>query len=403
MFGWTGATVTTERRAVPGDPPIRVLVILEAATIDGVAKPILEFAREAARLGPETAILEVSLAAFNRRRPELDHRFVRAVQECGSPLIVIHERHVFDFGVIPQLRATVQRCQPDVIWTNGVKTHLLVRLAGLHKGRRWLAFHHGYTATNLKIRLYNQLNRWSLRAAGQVATVCVVFAADLERSGVEPERICVQRLPFRPFSAVAPDRAVRLRRELGLHAGTSVLVSIGRLSKEKGHADLVRAVARLRHRARDLPCCLLVVGNGPEQSGLTRLCRKLGLTGEVRLVGYQEDVRPYLALADVFVLPSHSEGSPNALLEAMAVGVPVVATSVGGIPDMVESEKNALLVEDRDVSGLAEAIERILRDLQLRERLTSAGYEVIARYAPETCFLSILSNLLSDGVPARAS
>lgn len=390
------------RQAVPGGSPIRVLVFLEAAAVDGVAKPVLEFAREAARLRRQDVALDISLAVFSRRT-EPEQYFIRAVQECGVPLTVIHEKHVFDFGVIPQLRAVVRTFRPDTIWTNGVKLHFLVRFAGLHKGRGWTAFHHGYTTTNLKNRLYNQLDRWSLRAADRVVTVCASFAADLERSGAAREPISVQHLPFRPFPAVPPDRAILLRRELGLAGEMRVLVTVGRLSKEKGHDDLIRAVARLRDQAPDLPCCLLVVGRGPEQAGLTRLCRKLGLADTVRLVGYRDDVMPYLALADVFVLPSHSEGSPNVLLEAIAAGVPVVATSVGGVPEMVENEKHALLVPDRDVAGLASAIERILRDPELRGRLTSAGREIIDRHSPETCFQSMVSSLLDGVGPDRAS
>ncbi|HEY1220766.1 MAG: glycosyltransferase [Bryobacteraceae bacterium] len=386
------------REGVPGGSPIRVLVLLEAAAIDGVAKPILEFAREAVRLRREKTALEVSLAVFSRRGEPAEH-FIRAVQECGVPLTVIRERHVFDFGVIPQLHSVVRSCQPDVIWTNGVKTHFLVRFSGLNKGCGWTAFHHGYTTTTFKTKLYNQLNRWSLRAADRVLTVCAAFAAELERNCAARERIRVQDLPFRPFPAISPDRAVRLRRELGLGEDTRVLVTIGRLSKEKGHADLIRAIARLRDRAPDLPCCLLVVGSGREEARLTRLCGKLGLEGAVRLVGYQEDVRPYLALADVFVLSSHSEGSPNVLLEAMAAEIPVVATSVGGVPEMMENEKHALLVPDRDVPALAGAIERVLRDSQLRGRLTSAGSEVVNRHAPETCFRSMVRNLLDRAVP----
>ena len=390
------------RAAAPGGSPTRVLVFLEAAAIDGVAKPVLEFAREAARLRLQESALDISLAVFTRRT-EPEGCFVRAVQECRLPLTVIHEKHVFDFGVIPQLRAVVRACDPDLIWTNGVKVHFLARFAGLHEGHRWTAFHHGYTSTNLKNRLYNQLDRWSLRRADRVLTVCAAFASDLEHSGAARERISVQRLPFRPFPAIPTDRAAQLRRELGLSAETRVVVNIGRLSKEKGHADLVRAIAGLRHQAPDLPCCLLVLGRGPEQAGLTRLCRKLGLGGAVRLVGYQNDIRPYLALADVFVLPSHSEGSPNVLLEAIAAGVPVVATSVGGVPEMVENEQHALLVADRDVAGLAGAIERILRDPQLGSRLTSAGRAIIDRRAPEACFQSMLSSLLCGVEPDHVS
>jgi glycosyltransferase involved in cell wall biosynthesis len=118
------------------------------------------------------------------------------------------------------------------------------------------------------------------------------------------------------------------------------------------------------------------------------LCRRLKLTAEVTLAGHQDDVRPYYAMADVFVLPSHSEGSPNVLLEAMSMGVPVVATSVGGIPELVTDE-SALLVEKRDVSALAAAISRVLEDRQLHESLKCAGRESVLRHTTDAYYEGI--------------
>jgi glycosyltransferase involved in cell wall biosynthesis len=221
-----------------------------------------------------------------------------------------------------------------------------------------------------------------------VITVCEPFAQELQLKGVSRSRIYVQHMPIRPSEPVAPSRVVELRTELGINDEAQVLLSVGRLSSEKGHADLIRAFHLLRQKPTG-PVHLVLVGDGPERSRLVRLCEQLELKGGVRLVGHQGDVQPYYAMADLFVLPSHSEGSPNVLLEAMSAGVPVIATAVGGVPELLSDERNALLVKRRDVSALTVAICRLLEDVALRERLKSKGLQSVLRHTPVAYYRAI--------------
>jgi len=129
---------------------------------------------------------------------------------------------------------------------------------------------------------------------------------------------------------------------------------------------------------------LVLVGDGPERERLGQAARAAWLEARVVFAGHQREVGPYYGLADVFVLPSHSEGSPNVLLEAMAAGVPVVATAVGGVPELVENEESALLVRPGDSATMAEAIGRLLADRELAERLArNAAVAVKARFSPD--------------------
>src|SRR5258708_7250490 len=127
----------------------------------------------------------------------------------------------------------------------------------------------------------------------------------------------------------------------------------------------------MRDLSGDLPLRLVLVGEGPERPRIERLLRSLNLTDFITLAGQQDDISPYYGIADVFLLPSLSEGCPNVLLEAMAAGVPVVATEVGGIPEVVTNLRDAILVKKRDMEGLAFATAELLKDRQLRERLVS--------------------------------
>jgi len=366
--------------------PIRILAFFESFGIMGAAKPVLEFAQEAAASGDRNVDLSTLLfVRGNEENPLID-----IVRGQGVPIDFVHERYGWDLHTFPQLRAVVEKRRPDVIWTNNSKSHFLARLTSLHRRAAWVAFHHGHTKVALRTRLYHQLDRWSLRAADRVVTVCDYFARDLQRMGVPASRISVQQNPIRLQPPPSEEEKCKLRAELGLPDGAMVLLTIGRLSQEKGHADLLRAMARLRQDPSASNVHLLIVGSGPEKDALVALRTQLGLDEVVQFCGQKDDVRPYYGIADVFVLPSHSEGSPNVLLEALAAELPIVATAVGGVPELLTHEVNALLVPMQDVAQLAGAMRRLLDDPALRQQLSENGKQEVARHDPRSYFQSIL-------------
>lgn len=363
------------------------MVFLEASTIAGAVKPVLEFARQAAAASSERAI-DMTMVLFSRAGQK--NNLIDAIAAENLPLKLITERHPFDIGAISQIRALAKELSPDIVWTNNTKSHFLVRMAGLHKSADWIAFHHGYTREAWRTRLYNEVDRFSLPHADRVVTVCNDFAQQLQRKGVSAARLRVIRNPIRPAPPSSELERTRARNQLGL-AGARVLLSVGRLSLEKGHADLLRAFARIRKRQGPaFGSRLVIVGDGPERQNLQALSSELKLEDAVRFAGYQADVAQYYAAADVFVLPSHSEGSPNVLLEAMAAHVAVVATAVGGVPEILSDQVNALLVPKQDEEELANAIERLLNDSRLAQQLATKGKDVVAQHDPQVYFRAIL-------------
>ncbi len=164
------------------------------------------------------------------------------------------------------------------------------------------------------------------------------------------------------------------------HTGRGTrLVFTGRLSEMKGLPIVFEAIARLR---RDWPDLVLsLAGDGPDRDLLASRIQALGIQDHVRMLGYRssEQIRDLLRESDVFVLPSFAEGVPVVLMEAMAGGVPVVATRIAGIPELVEDDVSGLLVPPGDPDCLAAAIERLVADAALRDRLGQAGRAVIER------------------------
>ncbi|MBI0477227.1 colanic acid biosynthesis glycosyltransferase WcaL [Sphingomonas sp. MA1305] len=151
------------------------------------------------------------------------------------------------------------------------------------------------------------------------------------------------------------------------------LIAVGRLSPEKGQAGLLEAVALLRDRG--VAIALTLVGDGPESASLRALATQLGVKALVRFVGRQDErtALASIAAADVLVLPSFMEGLPVVLMEAMALGVPVIATRVAGIPELVRDEVSGLLFDPADWHGLADTIARLAADPALRARLAAAA------------------------------
>jgi glycosyltransferase involved in cell wall biosynthesis len=371
---------------------IRVLSVIEARSVTGPVNTIFSLVRAARELPrpevPElalSAVTYVRMAGTQPAKPGGATELIEAAGEIGIDLDTLPESRRFDVSVLNGLRRLVETRRPDVIETHSLKSHFLLRLSGLARQFPWVAFHHGYTTTDFKMRIYNQLDRWSLRAPDRIVTVSDTFRKQLTRMGIERSRIVVLHNAIDPRwgSALRAAPAAAAKQSLGLDPGGRVILAIGRMSSEKGHAGLITAFSQLRSRRAGANLKLVIVGDGPERPSLAAQVRRLGLDGQVLLPGQQKDVRPFYAAADVFVLPSWTEGSPIVLLEAMCAGVPVVATRVGGIPE-IAGDDAALLVPPRDAAALTGAIERLLADAELRRAFTSRAREVLAeRHSPQ--------------------
>jgi glycosyltransferase involved in cell wall biosynthesis len=252
-------------------------------------------------------------------------------------------------GLVAYL-ATRLRRRPLVLSVRGSDIHLVER--------------------GLMARLHRQIYAWM----DIVVAVSEDIAHKLEGMGVPREKIRVvangvdQR--FRPGDR----RQARLR--LALPPEDFIVLFVGMLVPIKGLDVLIEALAKIEG-AKPV---VLLVGDGPLRSDLERQAADRGLVDHLRLVGRQssEEIPIWMAAADVLVLPSRSEGRPNVVLEAQACGLPVVATAVGGTPELVRDGKTGLLVESDDAQALAQAIERLRQDGELRDRLRGAGREQAA-------------------------
>jgi len=270
-----------------------------------------------------------------------------------------------DLAGLVELTRLLRRERPDIVHASSSKAGILGRLAAFLAGvpvriftvHGWaFAAHDGAPA-----RLY----RFADRAVEPLTTVTICVSDHAREVGLAagtcaPERTIV--IPNAVDVAGAP-RARPGGRERPL------ILAVGRLKAPKDFPTLVRALGDLPPQSFDA----VIVGEGPDRPRLEEDIRALGLSGRVSLAGERRDVPRLLADADVFVLPSRSEGHPVSVLEAMAAGVPVVASRVGGVAEQVADGETGLLVAPGDPAELAAALRRLAADPSLRRRLGAAG------------------------------
>jgi glycosyltransferase involved in cell wall biosynthesis len=239
------------------------------------------------------------------------------------------------------------------------------------------------------MRIYNGIDRIVLRYADRVVAVSGAMRDLLTRNGVSPDRITLIYNAIDPEDTRATTEASEIRARHGLAPGQKIIGVIGRLSPEKGQGVFLRAFKRVAERVPAVKA--LLIGDGPDKVDLERYCRESGLNDRVIFTGYKENIADYYQLLDILVLPSFTEGLPNTVLEAMLFSVPVLATSVGGVPEVIGKD-NGVLVPPNDPVVLADRMIELLQNDSVRKTIGINGRNsLFPRFAPDQRVASIVS------------
>jgi len=347
---------------------MRVLMAIDSYRVSGPAKGLLDFC-ESARGHVQPLVL-----AFQRGRREVTE-FRREADRRRIPMQVVWERWRYDVSALGRARRVAESFRPDVIQTHGYKANLVGVVLKWRLGVPWLAFSHGRTDEGPKTRLYHRLGDFVLRRADRIVAVSAARKAALIAQGVAPGKIAVVHNAVTLPSGCVDVAAVR--RELGLRGDRPLIAVIGRLSPEKGQAHCVGAMADV---VRALPGVqALLLGEGQDEGCLRAQAASLGLGEAVRFAGYRPDLDRLYPAIDLLVLPSLSEGLPNVVLEAMAHARAVVATRVGGVPEVVDDGVSGVLVPAADAPALAHAIVEMLQDAPRRAAMGEIARARIVR------------------------
>jgi glycosyltransferase involved in cell wall biosynthesis len=330
--------------------------------------------------GPERQMLGLALAlpadwrstflSFSERglcRPFLDE-----VRKHGLPGLELRHNFPDVRRAATEVARQLRKFRADVLCCSGYKPDLIGWLAARQVGVPVISVSHGWTAVTLKVRFYEALDRLVLRWMDAVVCVSEGQAVKVRRTGAAPERIHVIRNAVSLEKFTGPDP--RYHRELqGLFPKPRrcLVGAAGRLSPEKAIHLLIEAAADVVRR--DPEVGFVLFGEGPLRSELTRLIRKHRLQDHVILPGFRSNLEQYLPHFDVFALSSLTEGLPVAVLEAFAANVPVVATAVGGVPEVIEDGVSGWLVPPGDAAALANALMEALGDRDRRRAMGHRG------------------------------
>lgn len=314
--------------------------------------------------------IDLSVVLFNGGRLE------KELSRYGVPVQIFPEKHWSSIRIGMALRRYFDKKRFDIVHTHKYKDTILAapvaRWSGVpHVVRTVHGLTEPFSGVNawkmafyesVERRVHQRYVRTLLAVSSEIACrLCQTEATDVAciRNGIELNAM--------------PNRSMRsaMRKAFGVTDNACLIGSVGRLTPVKGFPHLIKAAQILAEQG--LPVRLWLVGDGTLNEELRRLAQDLGVADRVVMLGHREDTYELLQAMDMFVLPSLHEGIPMALLEAMAAGLPVIATWVGGIPEVIEDHVSGILVEPGDPSSLALMCRRLMDDAELSERLGQAA------------------------------
>jgi glycosyltransferase involved in cell wall biosynthesis len=322
--------------------------------------------------GPEKTILAGAAYADRRKfavtvcyiRDGRDAMFAmqRRAEEHGVDYVELTERHSFDPSVWPALKRLIRQLKTDIVHAHDYKTNLLTWLLGRRESIIPLSTVHGWTGHTFRERyLYYPLDKRVLCSYPRLIAVSDEIRRELVNHGTNALRVRVVPNGIDPnkFKRAA-ERCAAVRQESGYAPEHLIIGAVGRLEPQKRFDLLISAFARLREAHPEAR--LIIAGEGSERSALERQIRRLGLDAECRLSGQCSDIIEFHHLLDLFVQSSVYEGTPNVILEAMAMETPLVATAAGGTAELLRAGIDGLIVEPGNLNALYDGIKSAVDD-----------------------------------------
>ncbi|HEX8616322.1 MAG TPA: glycosyltransferase [Thermoanaerobaculia bacterium] len=373
--------------------PVRLLWLLDTLGIGGAEGLAIPFARSLDR-----SRFQLYVACHGKfENSGVEHELRR----LGVPLFEVGARNLRDRAAFRRLEDFVKREQIDVVHAHltysAIWSALLTRSTGIpsyaslhvapaatREFKKTLLFR---IATDLRDRVLRfVLNRWS---NGVIAVSDALRQTYLEGGALRPEKVQVVHngIELGRFQRDPAETRARLEREFDIPAGAPILVTVSVLRPAKGIEVLLETVQRVPG------AYFLIVGGGPNEEVFRQLAVKHGAGARVRWAGFRTDVDALLAGCDLFVHPSLADAFPTVLLEAMAAGLPVIASRVGGIPEIVTPGVTGTLVPPGDAGALATAIAALLADRGAMARMSAAARERSQREFSAEAWLARLGEL----------
>jgi len=350
---------------------MKILQIVAPGEVGGLESVVLALSAGQTRRGHRVIVAVVSDPSDG------EHPFAAALKDAGvatASISVSARGYLAERALVKQL---CERERPDVVHTHGYRPDILHAATRLRRKFATVTTLHGSSKVGGRTAWHEMLQLLLLRRFDAVIAVSRQLAATLRGTRVRAETLHV--IPNAWNGRIPLADRLAARKFLGLATDGLVVGWIGRLIPVKGADVFLQAISQLA----SLPLTISVIGDGSERAKLENIVQNAGLSGRVRFHGTVPNAARYITAFDVFVLSSRSEGTPVTLLEAMAAGVPVVVTSVGGVPDVV-GPNEATMVPPENPAALADAIRSVIADpVAARRRAEAATHRLRAEFDVE--------------------
>ena len=361
------------REGVTESDRLSVLHLIAPGDVGGAERVVHALASGQRRAGHRVTVGAVLSNGADHR----SHPFLAPLERAGVETILLR---VPPRAYRRERSACVELCRrlrPDVVHTHGIRVDVVDAAVARRAGMPTVTTVHGFTGGDFKMWVYERLWRRALRGFDAVVAVSRPLARDLERTGVPPGRLHAVPNAW-PADDLPPFPRYEARQQLAVPDGRFHVGWVGRLTPEKGADVLLAALPLLA----DLPVVVSVVGDGRGRPQLQAAAARLGLGDRVRWLGNVAAAGRLFTAFDVFALSSRTEGTPIVLFEAMATSTPIVASAVGGVPDVLAPQE-ALLVGPDDPAALAQAIRAVHADpAAAADRARRAQQRLGSEFAP---------------------
>ena len=272
-------------------------------------------------------------------------------------------------------RAVARHCRRyhfDIIHSHGYKSDFLSLFSRLMQQQiQLVATNHNYITDTFRGRLYRRLDLRILRCFDRVVAVSGNVREDMIAGGFPEDRIQIVENGIDTDFCTDEQTIAQVRAEVGAGEKSILLGIVASLTPGKGHADLLDAVRSLACRFPEIR--LLIIGDGPLKPTLAHICAESGISRHVAFLGHRSDVRRILPALDIFILPSYKEGLPMSILEAMAAGAAVIATTVGAVPSVISNNQTGLLFLPGEIRQMEKKIRLLIKNSRLRRRIADAA------------------------------
>jgi glycosyltransferase involved in cell wall biosynthesis len=345
---------------------MRILHLISSAGLFGAERVAVELSKSLKKTYHCEPILGIIRNIYNPH-VEISEEAVRN----DIPYTVFTCRSQLDLQLPFSVREFIKKNRVDIIHCHGYKSNFYGLLAS--KGQvPSVTTNHNWLTAHWKLKAYCFLDSLWIRFFDRIVAVSNEVKEGMLKYKIPGEKIRVidNGISLERFEKQVETR--RMKTQLGFQEKTRVIGTVGSLVIEKGHIYLLEAARQILDVAKDLK--FLIIGDGPLRKALEEKSEELGIKKDVIFMGQRKDIPELLTAMDIFVLPSIKEGLPIALLEAMAAKRPVVATRVGAIPRVIESQDIGILVEPKDISGLRDAVVSLIDDPERMNHLARGGF-----------------------------